>query len=308
MAIGGAVFTGNSKLFEGALGIVRIGFKGYDLGKTTADTTLTPDQDIKDIIFQQDGTKSSDNIRTGMEYVLNCVFGEISTGLLTKLMAGVSTKSVLSSTDSGTLDKSLYQSMLDNEAGGLKIAAIDADGNALSSLENILNFYDAIPVVTGELINWGADTQRNIPVSFHIKWHEFASGESSTKVGAFGYWGDPTTEDVPAIVYPDVEAPILVSADSAAATTITVTFNENVAFKGGGAFAVGTILAVVNGVAVLALSAAITAKVVTVTFAAATFSSGDVITLTITDVSIQDTASPANVFGGVEGYPVTNSI
>ena len=308
MAIGGAVFTGNSKLFEGALGIVQIGFKGYDLGKTTADTTLTPDQDIKDIIYQQDGSKPSDNVRTGIEYLLTCTFGEIKTGLLTQLMAGVSTLNSSALSDSGTLTKSIYQSMLNNEAGGLKIAAIDENGIALSSLENILNFYTAIPEVTGELINWGADTQRNIPITFHIKWHEFASGESSTKAGAFGYWGDPTTEDVPAIVYPDVEAPILVSAAATAATTLVVTFNENVAFKGAGAYVAGTTYAIVEGVAILALSAAIASKVLTLTFAAATFASGDVVTLGITDVAIQDTASPANVYGGVSDYSVTNSI
>ena len=74
--IGGTLFTGNSKLWEGPLGVIQMGFKGYDLGKTGADTTLTPDQDIKDIMYQQDGTKAADHVRTGQEMLL--VFYQIS--------------------------------------------------------------------------------------------------------------------------------------------------------------------------------------------------------------------------------------
>ena len=54
----GALFEGNSKLFDLPLGVVKIGFDGYDLGKTTADAEFTPDQDIKDILFQQEDRKS----------------------------------------------------------------------------------------------------------------------------------------------------------------------------------------------------------------------------------------------------------
>ena len=51
MALGGAMFAGNSKLFEGPLGVIKVAFDGYDLGKTTEDAALVPDQDIKDITF-----------------------------------------------------------------------------------------------------------------------------------------------------------------------------------------------------------------------------------------------------------------
>ena len=307
MGIGGAVFEGNSKLFEGPLGVVKIGFKGYDLGKTGADTTLAPDQDVKDIIYQQDGTKASDHVRTGIEYILSCTFGEIKTGLLIQLMSGLSTKTTLPTSDSGVIDRNVYQSMRTNEAGSLKIVSVDANGAASVNLEDILNFYEAIPLVTGELVNWGADTQRNLPVEFHIKWHEFATGESSTKEGAFGYWGDPTTEDVPPIVYPDVEAPILESADVVDATSIDVVFNENLALVGG-SFNSGSAIAIVNGIAVLATAGSVTTKTLTLTFPASSFTSSDVVELTITNKCVEDTETTPNVYQGVDSFSVTNSL
>lgn len=308
MGLGGAIFEGNSKLFDGPLGVVKIGFKGYDLGKTTADCNLTPDQDVKDIIYQQDGTKAADHVRTGIDLVLTGTFGEIKTGLLVLLMAGLSTENDNPLDDTGTINRSIYQSMRDNEAGVLKVASVNENGVPSENLQDILNFYEAIAIVNGDLINWGADTQRNFPVEFKIKWHPFATGESSTKVGAFGYWGDPTTEDVPAIVWPDVEAPILESAAVVLATTMDITFNEDVAFKGAGAYIPGTIMATVDGIMILASSAAIVNKVVTATFPAATFSTGDVVELFITEEALEDTETTPNVYQGVADYPVTNPL
>jgi len=307
MGLGGALMQGNSKLFEGPLGVVQIGFKGYDLGKTTADSNLTPDQDIKDIIFQQDGTKPSDNVRTGIEFLLAATFGEISTGLLVAMMSGVTSENASSSTDSGTIGRNIYQSMRDTEADVLKVASVDANGVASDSDDDILFFYEAIPIIEGDLINWGADTQRNFPVSFKIKYHVFATGESSTKVGAFGYWGDPTTEDVPPATWPDVEAPVLLSAEATDATTIEATFDENIALQGG-SFPAGSVVANIDGVLVLATSASVSLKVMTLTFPASTFTSGDIITLTITSACVEDTESTANTYDGVSDFTATNSL
>jgi len=293
MSVGGALATGNSKLFEGPLGVVQVGYKGYNLGKTTADTNLTPDQDIKDIIFQQDGTKPSDNVRTGIEFLMTVTFGEINTGLLVAMMR--------------TIGRSIYQSMRDTEAGVLKVASVDANGVASDSDDDILFFYEAIPIVEGDLINWGADTQRNFPVNFKIKYHVFSTGESSTKVGAFGYWGDPTVEDVPPVVWPDVEAPVLLSAEATDATTIEATFDENIALQGG-SFPAGSVVANIDGVLVLATSASVSLKVMTLTFPASTFTSGDIITLTITSACVEDTESTANMYDGVSDFTVTNSL
>ena len=306
MGAGGALFEGNSKLFDGPLGVVEVGFEGWDLGKTTADTTLVPDQDVKDIIFQQDGTKPSDHVRTGLEYLLNCTFGEIKTGLLTRLMAGISTANTSSADDTGTINRSIYQSMLDNEAGGLKVFAVDEDGVALTDLEHILAFYEVIPIVNGDLINWGADTQRNFPVQFRIKWHLFSAGESSTKNGAFGYWGDPTTEDVPAIVYPDLEAPIIVSSIATAATDLEITFDENIAYQT--ADDITHYIAKVDGVYFVPDSGSIASAVLTLVFAAATFGSGDVIEISISELALEDTETAANAYAGVDAYPCTDTI
>ena len=304
--IGGVPFAGNSKLFEGPLGVTQIGFKGYDLGKTTADTNLTPDQDIKDIIFQQDGTKPSDHVRTGQDMILACTFGEISTGLLKLLMAGVSSENESALSDAGTIGRSIYQSMRDNEAGVLKINAVDENGEPSASLQDIINCYEAIPIVTGELINWGADTQRNFAMEFRIKFHVFADGESVGKYGAFGYWGDPTGEDVPAIVWPDVEAPIIVTAIASSATELAVTFDENIAFQT--AFVIGHYSAKVEDVYVAPLSGVIALKVLTITFAAATFTAGDVIELSIGALALEDTETVANAYPGVDAQAVTNSV
>jgi hypothetical protein len=305
-SVGGTVFEGNSKLFAGPLGVVQIGFKGYDLGKTTADTNLVPDQDVKDINYQQDGTKAADHVRTGIDYILNATFGEIKTGLIDLLMAGISTQNTSALDDDGTIDRVIYESMRETEGGGLKVAAVNADGIPSANLQDILNVYEAIPIVNGDLVNWGADTQRNFPVQFRIKRHKFDTGESTTKTGAFGYWGDPTSEDVPAIVFPDVEAPILLTAVADTATTLVLTFNENIAFKT--TFTIGKYIAKINEVYTAPLSGVIALKALTITFAAATFTSGDLIEISVGGSELQDTESTPNVYAGIDAFTVTNSV
>lgn len=304
--VGGALFSGNSKLFSGPLGVVKIGFKGYDLGKTIADSNLSPDQDIKDIIYQQDGTKPADHVRTGIEFILSCTLGEISTGLLVALMGGVTSQNAIVTEDSGLLGRSIYQSMLDNEADVLKVVAVDENGVASEEVEDRILFYSAIPIVDGELINWGADTQRNFPVQFRIKFHVFADGESTTQVGAFGYWGDPVVEDVPVAVWPDVEAPSIVTADASAAVTLDVTFDENIAFQT--AFDATHFMAKVNGVFVAPTAGVITLTAIALTFPAATFAASDEIELSISELALEDTETIANTYPGVDGQICTDSI
>lgn len=304
--IGGALFEGNSKLWSGPLGVVKVGFEGYDLGLTTADATLTPDQDVKDIIYQQEGTKPADHVRTGIEYILAAVFGEIKTGLLVQLMAGVSTANTSALDDDGTIDRNIYQSMLATEAGGLRVIAVDENGVASELDVDILQFYDVIPVIDGELVQWGADTQRNLPVNFRIKWHRFGSGESVGKSGAFGYWGDPVAEDVPAITWPDVEAPGLVTATALTATTLALVFDENIAFQT--AFVIGHYITKINGVYTDALSGIIATTTLTITYGASTFSSGDVIEISVSELSLEDTVATPNTYEGVDAQAVTNSV
>lgn len=310
MPIGGALFEGNSKLWAGPLGVSVIGFKGYDCGKTTADTTLVPDQDVKDINYQQEGTKASDHVRTGIDYLLNATFGEIKTGLLVLLMEGVESINTDVNDDFGRIDRSLYQSMRDTEGGGLKVAAVDENGVASILLPDILAFYEAIPIVNADLINWGADTQRNFPVQFRIKWHLFSTGESTAHTGGFGYWGDPTESDVPALdttQWPDVEAPILLTGDADLATQLVLTFNENIAFQT--AWDATHYVVKVNGDGfVLSTNGVIATTTLTLTFPAATFAASDIIEISISENALEDTAATANEYAGIYGFPCTESI
>jgi hypothetical protein len=308
MSLGGVLLAGNSKLFDGPLGVIKVGFAGYDCGLTTADSKLTPDQDIKGIKYQQHGTKDADHVRTGIEYVLDVTFGEISTGLIKLLMSGISSENESEDSDSGTIGRSLYQSMLEGEANVCKIASVNENGVASEEPEDIICFYIAIPIVNGDLVNWGADTQRMLNIQFKIKFYIFATGESSTKDGAFGYWGDPTVEDVPAIVWPDVEAPVIVSATVTAATTMDIVFDEDVAFFGAGSYVAGTIVAKVEEEFIIATSASITDATVTATFPAATFGIGDTVELYISGGAIEDDEATPNVYPGLSDYTVSNPL
>jgi len=308
MSLGGAVFTGNSKLFEGPLGVVQVGFAGYDLGKTTADTILTPDQDIKDINYQQDGSKAADHVRTGIDYLLAVTFGEISTGLLDLLMSGISTQTVSPASDSGKIDRVMYESMRAQEAKGLKVAACDVNGTPLATLQNIMNFYEAIPIVSGDLINWGADTQRNFAMQFRIKWHNFTVTElgllvDQTPRGAFGYWGSPTTEDVPPITAYFLVGPKITGIEAINATTIEVTYDKNVEEQT--AWDAGYAIIEVDGKWKLSTAdGGYALKVWTCTTVGLTGT--DVLRMGISRLLTQDT--DANAFPGVDGYPVLNSV
>lgn len=305
--LGPTIFDqGNSQLLVGPLQVVRIGFKGYDLGKTTADTTMSNDQNIKDIMFQQDGTKPFDHVRTGQNLTLSATFGQISTKLLATIFGGATTANTSTSNDSATIGRNLYASMRDTEGGAMKIAPVDSCGDALLTAKDILHIYEAVAVVDAELINWGADTQRNLPVTWHIYFHKFAAGESSTKCGAFCYIGDNVAEDVPAIDYPDVEAPKIVTAAVDDATDLTVTFDENIAFQT--SFDASHYIAIVEGEIVVPTAGVISTTALTLTFPAATFASGNVVSLTITDIALQDTETTPNTFGGVAQQPVTNAL
>ena len=303
--LGGALYEGNSELFSGPLGIVQIAYKGYDLGKTTADTTIAPDRDVKDINYQQDGSKPADHVTTGIEYILKCTFGEIKTGLLKLLMSGISSTEPTGADDGMVLGRSVFQSMLDNEAGVLKAAAVDENGIALEGLEHIFNAYKVIPIITGDLINWGVDTQRNLPVDFRLKYYAFPTPPGSIK-GAFGYIGDPTVESVDAVVWPDVEAPEIVSAIASSADLLTVAFDENIDFFEDGAFNAAHYFMKINGDFVAPATGVITDADLALTFTGPFTNGNDVIYLSIAEDEIEDEATPPeNVFPGVDAYSCT---
>jgi len=166
-----------NNFIEGVIGVVNVTFDSVALGKTTADTEIVPDQDIKDIIFQQDGTKYADKVRTGIVYQVNCTFGEIDTELLVKLDRGMSKSGDGNSLKVG---RNLYTSWKTSEAKELILTRVDSDGVSSTDALYKMTFYKAAPEITGA-IQYGADTQRNIPVTFHIFFDD-------TEL-AFGYFG-----------------------------------------------------------------------------------------------------------------------
>lgn len=164
-------------IWEGPLGVVQLEYDNLDLGQTMEDTTLEFDQDIKDILFQQQGTKAADKVRTGIIPIVRCKLGEISTDKLAKVHSGTE---VSGSGNSVAIKRELYRSMKDNEAKVLKVKRVDSEGAVTTDDDHILVFYKAISLITGT-IDWGADTQRGLAVEFHCMWDETEE--------AFGYSG-----------------------------------------------------------------------------------------------------------------------
>ena len=290
---GGIIGSGSSKLVAGPLGVVKVGFKGYDLGKTTAETTMKVDQDIKDIIYQQDGTKPADKVRTGAVILITGTFGEVKTKTLALLQAGITAGHESADEDFGVLGRSVYQSMRDNEVGGLKLAACSADGIASEEPEDQFCFYEAVFNLTGNLVNWGADVQRGLPFEIYVFFHPFAEGESTAHRGAFGYWGDPEDSNVPAIKWPDVAAPVVTGVEVEDATTLTVTFDKNVT-EVEDETTEDKIIASVDGAFVAPTASVIITNVLTLTFPDATFAAGDEVLFSMSAGVVEDTAKNQN--------------
>lgn len=307
--IGTDLVAGNSELLAGPLGNVRIGYKGYMLGKTTEDTQVVPDEDLKDILYSQDGTKAADHVTTGSLMMVNATFAEIKTSLLSLLKAGFTSLATPGvGDDSGTFGRFIYKSHRENRAGVLRLYAVDENGFALTDDEDIINFYEAIVIVNDNVINWGADTQRNLPVQIMIYFHEFGDDQvGGGPKGAFGYYGDPAQELVPDAGFPDIAAPTLIAADAPDATTIDLTFDENIAKQAPDN--PSGIVAKVNDAYVIATSiAAPVGDDVAITFPAASFANGDVIEISISADVFEDTETVANEYLGVNDYDVVNSV
>lgn len=303
----GQVLQSNgTKLLEGPLGNVNIGFDGYDLGDTTEDTVLTKVEDRKDILYSQQGTQPADHVSTGTHMELTCVFGEINTQLLKTVMYQFKTKTTNNGTgpDSGVFDRVQYCSLRDNYAKALRVSALDCDGVESTDAEDILNCYEVLPLVDENIINWGADTQRKLPVTFYIYYKIFDTPLASDRRGAFGYYGDPATEQVPATDWVDRNGPVLTDSEATTATNITLTFDENVVLQGGSY--TGGIIVKVNDAFVVPTGATVSTNTSDITLPAASIANGDTVEVSISD-SVYEDAS-ANAFQAVDAYPTTNSV
>ena len=167
-----------NNILEGPLGVCRIILDGVDLGKTMGDTELIPEEDNKDIMYDQNGTKPQDKIPTGMSYTLNCTFAEIDKALVEKVLRGT--------TGSGRSTKfglDIYGSRKENSKT-LKIVRVDSEGVASTDEYMEINCYKASPEVTSGFV-YGADVQRTLGVSFYIFYDEDEK--------AFFYFGDASS-------------------------------------------------------------------------------------------------------------------
>lgn len=304
MSVGKNLSAFGSKLFSGPLGVVQIGFNGYDLGLTTDSASLKPDLDVKDIMYQQKGTKAYDHVITGADWILTCTFGEIMTELLLAIAPYLIGSSGSVGSDSGHIKADMYESLLDTVGAGMKVASV-IDQLPSTDIEDILNFYIGIPIINADLLQWGADVQRNIPVEFRIKPKVMTLAESTSVKMSHGYWGDPTAEDVPAIVWPDKEAPEVVSATAVLATSLEVVCNENITEIAGVTIADQVVVKVGNEF-VKPISSAYATTKLTLTFASSTFTSGDIMELYVGAETYEDAESNANE--AVDGFSVTDSI
>jgi len=166
-----------NNIWEGPLGVVQLEYNNLDLGQTMEDTTIEPDQDIKDIMYQQQGTKPADYVRTGILYLVRCKLGEISTDKLAQVQSGIT---VSGGGNAIKIGRELYLSMKENEAYILKIKRVDSEGAITTDDDQIIVFYKAISIVTGT-IDYGADTQRGLEIEFRCLWDDTEE--------AFGYSG-----------------------------------------------------------------------------------------------------------------------
>lgn len=310
MGVGGAIAKWDSALFAGPLGVVEISFNGYDLAKTVGQSQLTPDMNVKEILYQQLGTKAADHVITGANLMLECVFGEISTKLLSILVPYLIATGGASGAgnDSGTFKIDMYESMLDNVAGPLRVSSVGPSGVPSEDAEDNMFFYQAIPVVNAALIQWEADTQRNLPVQFMIKRRILTTAESTTHESAYGYWGDNTQEDLPAVVWPDPEAPYITAAAASSATAVKLTFNEDLVLIGGVTLTERVVLNVA-GVMVVPTAAAIGTdpndNEIDLTLPASSISAGQEVTCFFTADSVEDADGNNNLFQEVT---VTNNV
>ena len=163
--------------WEGPLGVCLFNYGGIDLGKTIEEATIEYVEDIKDIMYAQDGTQPYDKIPTGQAYLVTATFGQITIDLLERLMRGV-TKS--GGGNSAKLGRDIYRSGRENFTRQLTLTRVDSDGNASADPLFRILFYKAMPIITGN-IAYGPDSQRGLEVQFYCFYDE--SNE------AFGYSG-----------------------------------------------------------------------------------------------------------------------
>lgn len=152
-----------NEFHEGSLGVCRVTFDGVDYGKTMDEIDIEFIEDLKDIMFAQDGTQPQDKIPTGQAYQVTVRFAELDAALVAKMYRGCTLSAGGKSVQHG---RDIYRSGLANFAKVLLLKRVDSDGAA--SADNFFRayFYKAMPIINGPE-QFGPDTQRILEVQFY---------------------------------------------------------------------------------------------------------------------------------------------
>lgn len=167
---------------QGELGVVLLNFNGVDIGKTLDETTLEFIEDVKDIMFAQNGTQPYDKVPTGQAYQLTTKMGQPTWAKLAQVLRGIT---VSGSGHSALLGRDIYRGARESFAHPLIVTRVDSDGNASANMFFRMYFWLAFPQVNGPIGAFGPDTQREVEVVFYIFYDEIHGG--------FGYSGYPTS-------------------------------------------------------------------------------------------------------------------
>lgn len=294
-----------SKLFNKTLGVVQLGFDGWNLGFTSAEANIEIDEDIQDIFFQQLGTKASDHFRTGADVMVNATFAELNTNLIALLWPLMSKDIESTGDDAAAIVPKYYESMVENESGVLRIVDVE-NTTPSNNIQDTMTFYNAIPLPQSPIV-WEAATQKNFVIQFKCKLRLFQPGESTTYTAGWGYIGDPSLIDMPAANWPDRFKPFIESETITGTDTIELLFNKSIALVLGVTLQERFVVSV-NNTFIVPITAIIgTApddNKITLTFAAASFAALDVVLLSFTADSIEDSENRKNI--AVSNKFVTN--
>ena len=163
---------------QGSLGVVLLTYNNIDLGKTIDEATIEFIEDVKDIMFAQNGTQPYDKVPTGQAYQITCKIGEITWQRLRQVMRGIT---VSGDGHSVLLGRDVYRSGRDNFAHQLVITRVDSDGIRSTDPYYRLTFFQAMAMVNGAIGAFGPDTQREV----EVQWYAFYDEGQ----GGFGYQG-----------------------------------------------------------------------------------------------------------------------
>jgi hypothetical protein len=155
-----------SGFFGDFLGIVKLNYKGVDLGRTNGGSTISKLPDVKDIISDQDGSKRFDGIRIGEEFKVKTTLIEIDNELLATIDPGLALSGNKKSVD---LNRSLFQSIRD-EAGVLIVTRCDEKGVISTNPDDRMYLYEVSAVLTGDLSKFDLN-QRTLEVEFSVWWN-----------------------------------------------------------------------------------------------------------------------------------------